>query len=951
MTKGAVGARFVGRERELTAVHEALTGGSATVVAIEGEAGVGKTRLVREVLAGLPAGAGVLEAACPPFRVPFTLGPVVDALRASAPRVGGLRLTGLTGLAGALRPLFPDWADALPPSPEPLHDARAARHRLFGALVELLGRVDVSILVVEDAHWADDATAEFLLYLAAQRVRPVSVVVTYRPEDVPADSLLRQVSGRYAQVRCGLEPLGVTATTTLISSVLDGERVSPAFGAFLHRHTGGLPLEVEEVVRLMRERADLVCFDGEWMRRELWEIVVPPTVRDTVLERAGRRSAAALAVLHAASVLDMPSPAAAVLAVADLPPDRSGGALAEAVTSGLLQEDARGLLACRHALAARALYASVPTTTRQAMHRRAAGWLRAVDPEPLAPLAHHYRAAGDVEAWCRYAERAADQALASADETSAAVLLHGVIVGAELPAATLVRLVPKLPYGGFTGSQRHRDLVDAVRAAVAREDRGSPAAAQLHYVLGRVLIATEMDDRSGRTEIRRALPHLPPDSDQSLSSMSLLAIPRGAESGAAHRYWAERARHCDKFPAAGLRVAALLLLGEPDGWTELTALLRAGAAQDGEQTLLQANAATCAATWGRYRVARQLFDAARGRAERAGYPRISLNIMGNEAHLDYRTGAWDGLAQRVSTLVGDADLQPMARTSARFLAALLAASTGADVPVEAELRDVLDSTLALGATESLPSMVAGLAGWLLAAGRAAEAVESTGPMVRTIDYKRVWLWGTDVVPARVEALVRTGQVTRAAELVARFDRGLRDLPAPAPHAGLALARAVLAQATQPGDRAARLFDRAAAAWSALPRPYDAWLARERQGHCLVAAGQVGAGRDLLADVRSGLVELGARPAADRVAAALATGTPRRSRGRPAYGDELSPREVEVVRLLLDGRTNREIAGRLAVSPRTVDSHVRSAMRKVQVSSRTALALRAVELGIAETDTK
>ena len=127
---------FVGREREMTALGEVLSAPPA-VVWIEGEAGIGKSRLLREYLA-TPTGRAnrVLLACCPPLRHPHTLGPVVDAVRQAADQVGDLPLS---PLAGALRPLFPEWAVDLPPALGPAEDATAVRHRVFRALAELLG--------------------------------------------------------------------------------------------------------------------------------------------------------------------------------------------------------------------------------------------------------------------------------------------------------------------------------------------------------------------------------------------------------------------------------------------------------------------------------------------------------------------------------------------------------------------------------------------------------------------------------------------------------------------------------------------------------------------------------------------------------------------------------------------------------------------------------------------
>lgn len=97
---------LIGRDQELTVLTQALASGPA-VVLVEGEPGIGKSRLVQEYLTS-PAGRQrrILVAACPPFRQPFTLGPVVDALRHATEDMAGL---GLSPLAGALRALFPEW--------------------------------------------------------------------------------------------------------------------------------------------------------------------------------------------------------------------------------------------------------------------------------------------------------------------------------------------------------------------------------------------------------------------------------------------------------------------------------------------------------------------------------------------------------------------------------------------------------------------------------------------------------------------------------------------------------------------------------------------------------------------------------------------------------------------------------------------------------------------------
>jgi DNA-binding CsgD family transcriptional regulator len=155
-------------------------------------------------------------------------------------------------------------------------------------------------------------------------------------------------------------------------------------------------------------------------------------------------------------------------------------------------------------------------------------------------------------------------------------------------------------------------------------------------------------------------------------------------------------------------------------------------------------------------------------------------------------------------------------------------------------------------------------------------------------------------------------------------------------------------AAQGRDQAAA-FARAAQAWDRLPRPYDALRARERQADCLLAAGRVDDGLSLLAEVWQGLSDLGAPGDADRVARQLRehgveVRRPWRG-GRRGYGSQPSPRELEVVRLVLAGKTNREIADALCKSPRTVAGQLGSVMRKLGVSSRTELAVRVVEAGL------
>jgi DNA-binding CsgD family transcriptional regulator len=951
---------FTGRQEELAALGRALDGPPA-VVLIEGEAGIGKSRLVREFLDRADGQGQVsLVAGCPPFRRPCTLSPIVDAIRhatASPPQPG------LSGLAGALRPLFPEWSAELPPAPEPAEDATASRHRLFRALDELLTGLQVSVLVVEDVQWADEATLEFLLFLgAADRARP-SLVLTYRLEDVPGDSLLFRLSSRMpggtAGLRLALQPLAVAETLRLVSSMLDGERVSDAFAAFLQERTDGIPLAVEETVRLMHDRADLAHRNGSWVRRSLGEIMVPATIRDGVLERSRRLSADARAILAAAAVLADPADEPVLRAVAGLTAARLGPALTEVLRCGLLTEAGRGMVSFRHVLAARAVYAGITVPERRALHSRAGRALERRSPRPVAQLTRHFREGGQPAKWCRYAEQAADLALSAGDEATASVLLLDLLTKADLPAHAVVRLVKKIPFGSFTGQSGFGDLVATLRSVVDAQALDQRAQAEARMLLGRVLLVME-EREAGRTEVERAIPHLVHDPVEAARAMILLGWPAGAAWPASrHRQWLQRAAEltAPMSPADHLnltvdRASALLMLGDQAGWS-VAAQIPDEAPSPGERQYVvkgHLNVATMAMMWwGRYDDARWRLAKGLELAEAGQYWLYRDLILVNQVHLDWLAGAWDGLAERARSLADDADIQPLTRLEAVLVTGLMHAAAGDRGQAERELGLVLGEVRRRAAVEACMEPAAALARLLLADGRVADALAVTDEPIGILASKGTWAWAADLAPARAEALVAAGRATEAADLVRVFAAADRGRDAPATKAALLSCRAVLAEGQGERAQAGALFGRAAAAWRVLPRPYEALLAREREARCLLADGQRPTALSVLAEVLDGLSGLGARGDAMRVIRTLNEhGVPARRPwwgGRRSYGDQLSPRELDVVRLLIDGSTNRQVAEALVLSPKTVANHVDSLMRKLGVSSRTALAVRAVEDGI------
>jgi DNA-binding CsgD family transcriptional regulator/tetratricopeptide (TPR) repeat protein len=956
--RAAPAAGLIGRGQELVSLTRALARPPA-VVLIEGEAGIGKSKLL---CAYLTSAAGreqrALVARCPPFRRPQTLGPLTDALRELTDDVAGLPLT---GLAGVLRPFFPEWAASLPAGPEPAEDATAARHRVFRALAELIGCLRVATVVVEDAHWADEATLEFLLYLASRDSWPVSLVVTFRPEDLPARSLLPRLSRLAAGaggLRLTLAPLDVADTTALVSSMLAGEQVSAQFAAFVHKSTEGVPLAVEELIKLMADRADLARRGGRWIRRSLTEIVVPPTVRDAVLERADRLSPQAQAVLRSAAVLAGQTDEALLSTMGVLSAGQARAGLAEALRSGLLREDARGLVSFRHALVGQAVYDAIAGPDRRALHLRAGQALERHSPSPVARLARHFREAGEIVRWSRYAEQSADLALASGDEITAQNLLHDLVVNAGLPAGVVARLLKKIPSATYIDAERQANLTRTLRSLLDSPTLGSEEEADLRVHLGEWLTARH-DWGPARAEFERSIPGLAHDPAEAARAMMLLAWPHGSACPVAeHLRWLRRADRlaASLDPAHRLRllvdrVSALLMLGQDRGWTEAAKI-----PEDSDQPRLRQqiarghlNIGDEATRWGRYEEAGRRLVKALELANEHQYLHMREAVEVGLLHLRWLTGSWDGLAEQAARQADDEDILPMIRAEAAMVAGLAHATVGASDAAEEHLWIAHRDLRQRGEADAVVEAAAALARLRLADGRLDDALEVLAEPMALVAAKGIWVWATDLAPVAVQALVAAGRLDEAEDLARSFAAGLRGRHAPAPLAALAGCRALLAEARADHVRAAALFGRAAAAWEELPRPYDAWLARERQARCVLAAGDHDRGMTMLGDVLDRLHHLGAVADAARIKREMRAqggGPDRRARGgRPGYGNQLSPRELDVARLLVTGGTNRQIGEQLFLSPKTVARHLDSAMRKLGAGSRTALAVRLVEDGL------
>lgn len=375
------------RKTDLDALSEfagQARSGEGRLVLLEGEAGVGKSALLENFTLDLPD-SRILSGACDGMFTPRPLGPLFDI----AQQVGG-RLHSLSR-------------------------AVASREQLFDALLtELCEPGPLPVVVIEDVHWADEATLDLLGFLA-RRIREVSVllIVSYRDDELADSHPLRIALGHLAVQRCArrlpLAPLSSQAVRMLaVGGGVDPEE--------LYRVTGGNPFYVREVLE-----AGL----GE----------VPRSARDVVLARAGRLGPKARETLEAAALIGGTIDERLLGHVV------TGPALAEIIASGLVA--GHPVVRFRHEIARQAIEQAVRPARRSVIHARILQGLRALDCHDDARLAFHAEEAGDGPAALEHAAAAGLHARALASHREAAGQFERALrfADGEAPASIAARWI------------------------------------------------------------------------------------------------------------------------------------------------------------------------------------------------------------------------------------------------------------------------------------------------------------------------------------------------------------------------------------------------------------------------------------------------------------------------------------------------------------------------------
>ncbi len=406
--------------RELNAELTHALAGQGRLVLIAGEAGVGKTALVRVFCGKARSQARVLEGACDALFTPRPLGPIADV----AAETGG-RLAERVAAA-------------------------AAPHEVAGALLEVLSERP-AVLVIEDAQWADEATLD-VLRLLGRRIESTRALalVTFRDDELDPLHPVRVALGDLASApgvrRVALPPLSLSAVRVL--SVLRG--VDPQA---LYRRTGGNPFFVTEVLAAGGEE-------------------IPATVRDAVLARAARLSPEARRLLDVVALV----PGHAELWLLETAVPRELTSLAECLSSGVLQEQGGGV-AFRHELARQAFEEAIPPQDRRSLHRAllAALSTAGAGAPDHARLAHHADRAGDTAAVLEHAQHAAEHASAlGAHREAAAQYARALRCADSLPLAARADLLERRSYECYVTDQFDEAIESQERALEAHEQLGDP---------------------------------------------------------------------------------------------------------------------------------------------------------------------------------------------------------------------------------------------------------------------------------------------------------------------------------------------------------------------------------------------------------------------------------------------------------------------------------------------
>jgi DNA-binding CsgD family transcriptional regulator len=942
---------LVGRDAALTRIDEALARGGAggVVLQLAGDAGIGKTRLV-EALTERARGLGrtVLVGRAQPQDAALPLGPLLDAVR------GDRRARpDSEPPEDPLAARFPEWllpelAGAEPPDRGALFEA-ATRYMTW------LARRGGVVLVLEDLHWADPSTHELTGHLARTTTEaPVLIVLTYRLDEPDADGLDRMRAAlRRARIGGEIElgPLGPDAVAELLDGLTSG-RIKESLRTQIEARAGGNPFVLEELVRDACEG----CLEPDGP--------LPWAVRDMLLQRVRRLDEADQELVRWAAILGDRVDLELLRVSAGLGlPDLLGG-IERLHAAGLVVDDPERpteRVAFRHSLTREAVVHETLAVDRRLRHDRvraaAEELVASGHPVPFAEIAGHALAAGDRRAGFEYSRRAARRSLELAGYDEAqhhferALELWEPSLGLEAYADTLYEYGPLL--ARVVHDTRSLSVLREARAALLR--LGDPVRAA-------VVLAAAAEARREMGEADTAFEQLRQAADEL------------GEDGPA---WA-------RLPVAAAYAKALMLRGEAAEATriaeEALAMVPADAGREALMEQVQLLNTLGSALWTN--------DAARGRAaleeslaiaERIGDPAGACRGCINLAtFLWWRDAAWDEAERAV-----DRGLQ-LAREHGLFFAYVWLLVFQAELAAErgdwrnAE-RTLDEARLVMGRRDPQADLVSNLENaqaWVaIVRGQFDGLEERLAELVvgaQSLDHRG--LVGGGVLGIAIVRLARGDHDGAREILTAHLDAPMQSRMDDTSHCLAGLEAAAIAG--DPSDAAdllsqdipwslpelsdvARAFAESAAGGPSDPSAFEraarrldggprwraaclrlfASRALARTPECRDEAVRLAQGAE--AAFASMEVDPWAELARDTLRALGVRAPSRRAGG----AGPLTAREVEVLALVAEGASNREIAERLVISEPTAARHVANIFAKLGARTRAQAVGLAAEQGL------
>ncbi|HWQ46993.1 MAG TPA: protein kinase, partial [Longilinea sp.] len=419
--------KVVGRQRELeemSSLWQQTAAGEGQVLLVSGEPGIGKTRLVRELMVRAAVSGGkVLMGECyAEGSIPYApFGQMVE-IAAQDTVISKLAypefaISGMAKIASALRADKPIIASAA--ASDPTSEQQQVLESITAWTSTIAANAPL-LLFIDDIHWADSGTMALLRHLArrAPRMR-LLLVMTYREielnESSPLQSMLAEMNRERSATRIKLMRFDLTATGDMLSSILTPNgKVEPNLVNAIFVETEGNPFFIEEVCKSLMEQELLVYEDGQWSAPHIEHIEIPQSIRLTIQTRLSHLSEETHDILRTAATIGREFSFKLLQKATGKEEDELIDSLEQAEMAQIIRELPRGRIgvsfAFAHALIPNTLKEGLGGLRRQKLHRRVAESISELFPNDFESLAYHYEEAGNadcaLEAYTKAAERA-----------------------------------------------------------------------------------------------------------------------------------------------------------------------------------------------------------------------------------------------------------------------------------------------------------------------------------------------------------------------------------------------------------------------------------------------------------------------------------------------------------------------------------------------------------------